>query len=291
MGWNFRRSMTLCKGVRLNFGKNGMSISSGVKGFRQTYNLKTGQKTTTVGIPGTGIYYTSRDGGKKKEGYTAQKTLASDSINNYSSDTGYVSSRTTIDESTFAKTSETQVIYETKYVERKKLLTHEDVKNICRVADDKIDWFEILSSQNPTDNLFNKDTWTYLHSVALKICQGDIDTYLKVIQELNPYEDLMDYAENFEFGSDSADEMHISFSAKTDLVDKDQDELFEDYVCACAVRVARDTFALLPIEKVHVAVEVKSRTVVDVYFDQKRFNKIKFTYSDPSEIIDYFTST
>ena len=67
MGWNFRRSMTLCKGVRLNFGKNGMSVSSGVKGFRKTYNLTTGQKTTTFGIPGTGIYYTSREGGKRRK--------------------------------------------------------------------------------------------------------------------------------------------------------------------------------------------------------------------------------
>ena len=66
MGLRFRRSMTLCKGVRLNFGKTGMSISSGVKGFRQTYNLNTGKKTTTVGLPGTGIYYTTSEGGKKK---------------------------------------------------------------------------------------------------------------------------------------------------------------------------------------------------------------------------------
>ena len=98
----------------------------------------------------------------------------------------------------------------------------------------------------------------------------------------------MDYAENFEFSSDSADEMYVRFDVKTDLVDKDQDELFEDYVCACAVRVARDTFALLPIEKTHIAVEVESRIVIDVTFDRERFGKIKFTYSDPSDIIDYF---
>ena len=60
-------------------------------------------------------------------------------------------------------------------------------------------------------------------------------------------------------------------------------------LCAqCAVRVARDTFALLPIETTHVTVEIEERIVIDVYFDKKRFEAIKFAYSDPSEIIEYF---
>lgn len=139
-----------------------------------------------------------------------------------------------------------------------------------------------------SNTLFNRKTWDYLHDVALKVCQGDIDTYLKVIQDINPYEDLMDYAENFEFGSDSSDEMHISFTVKTDIADATQDELFEDYVCACAIRVARDTFALLPVEKTHITVEIEGRIVIDVWFDLNRFGKIKFSYSDPSEIIEYF---
>lgn len=297
MGWNFRRSMTLCKGVRLNFGKNGMSVSSGVKGFRKTYNLTTGQKTTTFGIPGTGIYYTSREGGKKKkdETYAPSSSYGSSDFA-YSSNTSYGNTGYTGTASASTVAPEPKVIYETryetkyetKYIEKKKQLNHEEVKGICRVADDKIDWFEILSSRKPVDKLFNKEAWEYFHSVALKVCQGDIDTYLKVIQDINPYEDLLDYAEKFEFGSDSADEMHVSFVAKTDVVDENDYELFEDYVCACAVRVARDTFALLPIEKTHVTVEIEGRIIIDVYFDKKRFDGIKFTYSDPSEIIDYF---
>ena len=133
-----------------------------------------------------------------------------------------------------------------------------------------------------------KEAWEYLHGVALKVCEGDIDTYLKVIQDLNPFEDLLEYADEFEFGSDSSDEMHVSFVAKTDVVDEANDELFEDYVCACAVRVARDTFALLPVEKVHITVEIEERIVIDVYFDKKRFDTIRFGYSDPSDIIEFF---
>lgn len=57
MGLNFRKSIKLCKGVKLNIGKSGLSISVGGKGYKKTINTK-GQVTTTVGIPGTGVYYT-----------------------------------------------------------------------------------------------------------------------------------------------------------------------------------------------------------------------------------------
>lgn len=43
-------------GVKLNFGKTGMSVSTGVPGFRKTFHI-VGRVTTSVGIPGTGLYY------------------------------------------------------------------------------------------------------------------------------------------------------------------------------------------------------------------------------------------
>ena len=57
MGLNFRKSISLGKGLKLNLSKSGPSVSFGKSGFRQSINLK-GNARTTVGIPGTGIYYT-----------------------------------------------------------------------------------------------------------------------------------------------------------------------------------------------------------------------------------------
>lgn len=56
MGLRYRKSVSLFPGVRLNFGKTGMSVSTGVPGFRKTYHTS-GRVTTSVGIPGTGLYY------------------------------------------------------------------------------------------------------------------------------------------------------------------------------------------------------------------------------------------
>ena len=57
MSFRFRKSISLGKGLRLNLGKTGGSFSLGGKGA--TVNLGKRGERTTVGIPGTGISYTT----------------------------------------------------------------------------------------------------------------------------------------------------------------------------------------------------------------------------------------
>jgi len=59
MGFRFRRSVKILPGIRLNFGKRGISTSIGVRGAHITYGA-TGTRTT-VGLPGTGLSYTHLD--------------------------------------------------------------------------------------------------------------------------------------------------------------------------------------------------------------------------------------
>ena len=56
MGFNFRRSMKIIPGVRLNFSKNGIGASFGTRGARYSIS-PTGRRTISTGIPGTGISY------------------------------------------------------------------------------------------------------------------------------------------------------------------------------------------------------------------------------------------
>lgn len=71
MGIRFRKSKTIAPGVKLNFGKSSTSIRFGGKGAGVTLNTK-GNLTTSVGIPGTGLSYTSTN-----------KVFDSDSHNDY----------------------------------------------------------------------------------------------------------------------------------------------------------------------------------------------------------------
>ncbi len=56
MGLRFRKSIKIAPGVKLNFGKNSIGVSAGVKGARVSVNSN-GRVTKSVGIPGTGISY------------------------------------------------------------------------------------------------------------------------------------------------------------------------------------------------------------------------------------------
>ena len=54
MSVRFRRSVKLIPGVRLNFNKDSVGLSLGVRGAHYTMNSK-GRRTVSVGVPGTGL--------------------------------------------------------------------------------------------------------------------------------------------------------------------------------------------------------------------------------------------
>ena len=58
MGVKFRKSKKIAPGVRLNLSAKSASISVGPKGFKKTFSTS-GRTTTTVGIPGTGLSYST----------------------------------------------------------------------------------------------------------------------------------------------------------------------------------------------------------------------------------------
>lgn len=56
MGFNFRKSIKIAPGIRLNIGKKGISsVSFGGKGARVSVSKK--GTRTSVGVPGTGLSY------------------------------------------------------------------------------------------------------------------------------------------------------------------------------------------------------------------------------------------
>jgi Protein of unknown function (DUF4236) len=60
MGWNFRRSLNLGGGFRLNLSKRGMGLSGGFRGFR--FGIGPRGKRMQATLPGSGIYYRRDEG-------------------------------------------------------------------------------------------------------------------------------------------------------------------------------------------------------------------------------------
>lgn len=65
MSLRFRKSFKIAPGVKLNLNKKSTSVTFGGKGFHHTIS-SSGRKTTSVGIPGTGLYYQDVSTSSKK---------------------------------------------------------------------------------------------------------------------------------------------------------------------------------------------------------------------------------
>ncbi len=60
MGLRFYRRVHLCPGLSVNLSRSGPSLTLGVRGAHVT--LGRDRITKTIGLPGTGIFYASRQG-------------------------------------------------------------------------------------------------------------------------------------------------------------------------------------------------------------------------------------
>lgn len=67
MGLRFRKSIKILPGVKFNVGKKSAGVSVGTDGARYSVN-SSGRKTSTVGVPGTGLSYSKSSGSKKGKG-------------------------------------------------------------------------------------------------------------------------------------------------------------------------------------------------------------------------------
>lgn len=66
MAMRFRRSVKVAPGVKVNLNKKSMGVTVGTKGAHYSVN-SSGRKTTSVGIPGTGVSFVDSSGKKKSQ--------------------------------------------------------------------------------------------------------------------------------------------------------------------------------------------------------------------------------
>lgn len=75
MGLRFRKSVKIAPGVKLNFNKKSVGVTVGRKGAHYTVN-SSGKKTASVGIPGTGLSYSTSSGGNTSSNHKTSSNSA-----------------------------------------------------------------------------------------------------------------------------------------------------------------------------------------------------------------------
>ena len=317
MGLNFRKSISLGKGLKLNLSKSGPSVSFGKSGFRQSVNLK-GQTRTTVGIPGTGVYYTKTSNVKnivggltgKNDDSKGKKTSKKDSESKASKS----GKSADVAEAKAAKAAKNEELIRESQAKIEEFAAGiEALKSVHKQSDGYIDW-EAIANGAVSGQI------SELRPFAQSVLAGDIDAYFRVIEQVGPFDDLLEYGSGFEVGTDDPRFLEVEFQVKSDeiiptqypdmkasgeLVMKDFTksayyELVQDYVSSTMLRVARDTFALLPVQQViiHAVDKVlnpatgndEEVTICSAKIKRDALATLNFERIDPSDCLESFES-
>jgi len=319
MGLRFRKSITILPGVKLNLGKTGASVSVGVKGLHANIHTS-GKVTGTASLPGTGLSYQKskniktviKDLKKRREAKAEAKAAeaaalaaeeaaalpaeeAAAALPAAAAAAAAVAAAPEAAPAVAEDLTDEQVAEMTAAF-RPSQLTEEALRGIHKSFDEPVDWTEFAKSETPPDGSYNADKWAYFHENAPAVLEGDIDTYLQVIYEVGPLDDLLEYGGQFQFGTDRASLMEVEFTVNEATLEEQRlqknvvqfYDLLQDYVCSTCIRIARDIFALLPVAEVVVHAVLGGDTVVSVRFDRATMDTIKFGWVDPSDVLDRF---
>ncbi len=161
--------------------------------------------------------------------------------------------------------------------------------------------------------------WLELRTLANRVVDGEVEAFFEVIEQMSPLDDLLEFGSGFEFFCDQPQFMNIEFDVHSDSVvpktaltltktgkvtEKEMTktqyyDIQQDYVCSCILRIARDMFALLPLEhlvidamdeQLNTATGYNERVcILSVHLERGPLNRLNFEYIDCSDSISGFT--
>lgn len=157
--------------------------------------------------------------------------------------------------------------------------------------------------------------WKKLSNLARRILEGEKRAYMEAIQELSPLTEIAGIGSSLRFSVHDSGMMECllstngrqaipaevkSLTASGKLSAKPMArsrfvEVLQDHVCGCVLRVARELFALLPIENVLITASAETldtrtgrtelRPILSVLVPRRSLDTFNFEKLDPSDSI------
>jgi len=161
------------------------------------------------------------------------------------------------------------------------------------------------------------EEWKARVELAKRVLNHDSEAYVLVLQNENPFDDIAELGSVLDFVLDS-NLVEVSFHAKSKEVIPQEEktltskgnlsvkkmsktkmyDIYQDYVCSCVIRIAREFFALLPVDVVLIHVEGDfldtatgkdyEETILSVKFPREDFLSINFNRIDCSDCVSSF---
>ena len=283
MGLRFRRSVKIAKGVRLNVGKTGVSISTGTRGFRHTVH-SSGRETTSVGIPGTGLSYVTTTSRKKTYDRVRQEDMHLSNINTVNDYDYYVNLLKTlhkegldsIDWESIAKEEEPfkkggvgplQMEAVKKYENYKPGLFEKILPSLLEKKKEQLKQ-EISRAEEEDKRAY--DEWECRNKFAKCIMDADEKACETLLSQLKPFSNLYAFCEvvkwdlktngiviDVKIKTDIVPSYSLSLTktnkvSKKDLTKTAYYDLMNDFVSSICFRIARDMFSVFHTDTVIV---------------------------------------
>lgn len=162
------------------------------------------------------------------------------------------------------------------------------------------------------------EEWEKTRDLAKRILAGEHEAFLEAIRQVDPFSEISELGSSIEFQVNDASLIEAMIHVNSEeVIPKEVKsltksgklsvknmprgkffELYQDYVCACVLRVARETLALLPVEMAIVTAlgnVLNTRTghmeecpILSVAVPRATFARLNFEMIDPSDSMSNF---
>lgn len=190
---------------------------------------------------------------------------------------------------------------------------------------DSTDFIEKARQKDEIDHLnslqaYEQDieSWRKWKHLARRVLDGERAAYMEAVTALNPFADIGDLGSRLSFkvhdasllicglkvkGVDAIPEQVKALTAAGKVAVKQMPkarfhELYQDYICSCILRVARESFALLPIQTLLITAtadaidtqtgHIVERPVLSVAMPKSVVSQLDFERLDPSDSMANF---
>ena len=157
--------------------------------------------------------------------------------------------------------------------------------------------------------------WAQLSGLARRVLQGEPNAYIEAIEKLSPFTELAGIGSSLHFTVHNQRLMEVilttngrqaiptevktlTSSGKVSVKAMPKPrfmEIYQDYICGCVLRVARELFALLPIETLLISASAETldtttgktveRPFLSVAIPRTTLNDLNFDLLDPSDSV------
>jgi hypothetical protein len=180
-------------------------------------------------------------------------------------------------------------------------------------AQDERDFQEALQAHGA-----EKAEWERMRGIARRILVGEHKAYTEALVEFSGLKEIADLGSSVHFTVHNANSLEcgikvnglraipselktLTSTGKVSVKPMPKarfHEIYQDYVCGCVLRVAREVFALLPVETVLVTASVDvldpctgqiiEQPVLSVALPRAGLERLNFEQLDPSDAIENF---